>query len=92
MRCYSAAMQSALRKIGNSTGIVLPRAILGEIGLAAGATLDLKVEGGRLIGTPVRNECRAGWGEAAAAIAEARDADSAAWAAFGNEGNADLTW
>ncbi|MBA3406034.1 MAG: hypothetical protein H0U13_15365 [Gemmatimonadaceae bacterium] len=85
-------MQSALRKIGNSTGIVLPRAILGEIGLATGATLDLKVEGGRLIGTPIRTERRAGWGEAAAAIAEAKDADSAAWAAFGNEGDADLAW
>ncbi len=85
-------MQSALRKIGNSTGIVLPRAILGEIGLTTGATLDLKVEGGRLIGTPLRNERRAGWAEAATAIAATEDADSAAWATFGNEGDADLAW
>lgn len=85
-------MQSALRRIGNSTGIVLPRAILGEIGLAKGATLDLKVEDGRLIGTPVRNECRAGWAEAAAAIAATDDADAADWTAFGNEGDADFIW
>ncbi len=85
-------MQSVLRRIGNSTGIVLPRAILGEIGLTTGATLDLKVEGGRLIGTPVRNECRFGWAEAAAAIAATEVADTADWVAFGNEGDVDLRW
>lgn len=61
-------MQSALRKIGNSTGLVLPRAILGEIGLTTGAVLDLKVEDGRLIGTPVVRKVREGWAEAAAVI------------------------
>lgn len=85
-------MQSSLRKIGNSTGIVLPRAILGEIGLATGATLDLKVEGGVLIGTPIHAARRTGWAEAAAAIAASEDADTADWSAFGNEGDADLKW
>lgn len=85
-------MQSALRKIGNSTGIVLPRAILGEIGLRAGASLNLKVEDGRLIGTPVIRDKRAGWSEASAAIVASEDSDLVDWATFGNEGDADLAW
>lgn len=61
-------MQSALRKIGNSTGLVLPKPILGAMGVAGGTMLDLTVEDGRLIATPVKTKVREGWAEAAAAI------------------------
>ena len=91
--CYGDVMQSALRKIGNSTGIVLPRAILGQIGLTTGATLDLRVEDGVLIATPVKRTVREGWAEAAAVVGAAeQDPDEAAWMAFGNEGDDALTW
>ena len=46
-------MQTALRKMGNSTGMILPRSILGQIGVTTGAAMDLKVEDGRLIVTPI---------------------------------------
>lgn len=84
-------MQTALRKIGNSTGVVLPRAILGEIGLGVGAALDLKVEDGKLIGTPV-SAPRVGWAEAAAALAADDDAEARAWRGFGAAEDDALTW
>ena len=85
-------MQTALRKMGNSTGMILPRAILGEIGITIGAAMDLRVEDGKLIATPIR-KAREGWAEAAAAIADAEeDPDEIAWAAFGNESDEELEW
>lgn len=85
-------MQTALRKMGNSTGVILPRSILGEIGLTVGAAIDLRVEDGRLIGTPVTTQARAGWAEAAATVAEHETEDEIAWRGFGNEDDSDLTW
>jgi len=82
-------MQAALRKIGNSTGLIVPRALLAEIGVTSGAAMDLRVEDGKLIATPVAVAHRAGWAEGAAAIA---DEDRAEWRGFGNNGDADLTW
>jgi antitoxin MazE len=86
-------MQTSLRKIGNSTGMILPGAILGEIGASSGTAMDLRVEDGKLIVTPIRTNPREGWAEAAALVAAAEeDPDEAAWAAFGNEGDDALTW
>jgi len=84
--------QTALRKMGNSTGMILPKSILGEIGVTTGATMDLKVEDGRLIVTPIRVELRAGWEAGAAEVAAVEDKEAADWLGFANEGDADLTW
>lgn len=82
-------MHTSLRKMGNSTGLIVPRAMLGEIGVTTGAQMDLRVEGGRLIATPV-TAIRAGWAAAAAAIAdEPLDND---WLDVPNEGDAALEW
>lgn len=83
---------TALRKMGNSTGMILPKSILGEIGVGTGASMDLRVEDGKLIATPLTPNGREGWAEAAAEIAAHEDADAAAWQGFGNEGDADLKW
>lgn len=86
-------MQTALRKMGNSTGMILPRSILGQIGVTTGAAMDLKVEDGRLIVTPVKSDVRAGWAADAAAIGnDVTTDDEAAWQGFGNEDDADLKW
>ncbi len=86
-------MQTLLRKIGNSTGIIVPGSILREIGVTTGAAMDLRVEDGRLIATPIRDELRKGWAEAAAMVAAAEeDPDESAWAAFGNDGDDAARW
>lgn len=86
-------MHSALRKMGNSTGLIVPKAVLREAGIESGTMLDLIVEDGRIVGIPVRDNPRAGWAEAAALIgAEPETEDEAAWRGFANDGDADLEW
>jgi antitoxin MazE len=62
-------MRTTLRKIGNSMGMIVPKALLTEIGVAAGTPIELRVENGKLVGDPVR-KVREGWAEAAAALGE----------------------
>ena len=85
-------MQTALRKMGNSVGMILPKAVLQELGAGAGTPMILRVEDGTVLATPVRHP-REGWAEAAALVAAAEeDPDEAAWCAFGNDGDDELTW
>ena len=84
-------MEVLLRRLGNSTGMILPRAILGELGLAAGASLDLKVEDGEIVATPVTGSVRSGWAEAAVALGEP-SVDELDWIGFANESDAPLAW
>lgn len=85
-------MQTALRKMGNSTGIILPRAILGQIGLEIGASMELQVEAGRIIATPVKGGARQNWAIAALEVAAQADPDENAWQGFGNAQDDELTW
>ncbi|CCW18901.1 hypothetical protein EBBID32_32580 [Sphingobium indicum BiD32] len=85
-------MQTVVRKMGNSAGIILPKALLGEMGLTTGQALDIRAEDGRIVATPVALEPRAGWAGAAQAIGADRDAEAQDWAGFAVEGDADLTW
>jgi|HubBroStandDraft_1064217.scaffolds.fasta_scaffold126913_3 antitoxin MazE len=41
-------MQTAVRKLGNSAGVVIPKTIFAELGLSAGDALDMRLEEGRL--------------------------------------------
>ena len=61
--------------------------------VTTGAAMDLRVEDGRLIATPIRDVPRKGWAEAAALVAAAEeDPDETAWTAFGNDGDDASTW
>lgn len=66
---FLPVMQTALRKTGNSVGMIVPKAILQELGAAVGTPMEVRVEDGRVIATPVR-KVREGWAENAARIAE----------------------
>lgn len=83
-------MRSALRKMGNSTGLIVPRTVLAELGLSTGSTMDIRVEDGRIVVVPVTSEARAGW--AAAAVSVADGPVDTEWLGFGNQGDADLVW
>lgn len=85
-------MQTALRKMGNSTGMILPRALLVEMGVGVGTAIDLKVEDGKLVGSPVRR-AREGWEADAVRIGgEPITEEERDWAAFGNKADDDLRW
>ncbi|WP_246663650.1 AbrB/MazE/SpoVT family DNA-binding domain-containing protein [Phyllobacterium endophyticum] len=66
-------MRSAVRKMGNSSGVIIPKPFLIEIGSQPGDEVDLLVEDGRIIITLVRGAPRAGWAEDAKRIAENND-------------------
>lgn len=96
-RCYHAFqeendMRTALRKMGNSTGMIVPKAILSELGAQAGTTFDISVQGNKIVASPVRSEVRAGWAEAAALIGAANDPAAEEWLDLANEADDDWTW
>ena len=86
-------MESAIRKIGNSAGVTLPKAVLRATGLAIGMRVNLVVENGKVTLQPIDADPRAGWAEDAARIAALpEDPDEAAWRSFGNDWDAEWTW
>lgn len=86
-------MQTALRKMGNSTGMILPKPILKLLGVESGAAMELVVEDGRVIATPIRTGVRQGWEADAERIgSESLDPESDAWLSFGNGHDEQLEW
>ncbi len=49
-------METAIRKLGNSAGIILPAALLRSLKFEVGQTIDIEVEDGRLVVTPTRRK------------------------------------
>ncbi|GGD40943.1 AbrB/MazE/SpoVT family DNA-binding domain-containing protein [Aureimonas glaciei] len=84
-------MRGAVRKFGNSTGIIIPKPLLSAFGANAGDHVSLTMEAGRIVIERLDADPRAGWAEDAARLAEAGD-DGLVWPDFANEGDQDLTW
>ncbi len=85
-------IRASVRRMGNSSGVILPKPILAQLGVEAGDSFELSVEDGRrLVLTPSAPHPRAGWEAEARAIAAAGD-DALLWPEFGNEGDAELVW
>jgi antitoxin MazE len=83
-------MKTALRKMGNSSGVIIPKPILNELGVKAGDKIEMTLEAGRVILAPVKRHPREGWAEASKALAAS--GEGLAWPEFGNEGDEDLVW
>ena len=66
-------MKSAIRKMGNSHGVIIPKPLLEEIGAKANDTVEVSVKKGTIIIAPVNRTPRAGWAEASKRLAAARD-------------------
>ena len=65
-------MKSQVRKVGNSHGVIIPKPLLDEIGIADGDVVNLKInKKGRIVLSPVRTEARAGWAADSRALAQA---------------------
>ena len=82
-------MQVAVRKMGNSQGILIPKPILNQLGLTDVA--DLQVHGNVIEIRAVKRSARDGWAQDSARLAAQGD-DALQWPEFGNAGDAELTW
>lgn len=86
-------MKSSLRKMGNSTGMILPKPVLQELGVASGTIMEVVVENGRVVATPIVRKIQDGWAEAAKVIGgSAISEEEAEWSGFGNEDDDALQW
>ncbi len=83
------AVEVAIRKMGNSQGVLIPKPILAQVGLEG--TADLQVRDGVIEIRPVRRNPREGWADDARRIAEQQD-DGLAWPEFANDGDDQLVW
>jgi antitoxin MazE len=82
-------MQVAIRTMGNSKGVLIPKPILEQTGLQDVA--DLQVNNGVIEIRPVKRNPREGWAVDSQRIAHAGD-DGLVWPEFGNAGDKDLQW
>lgn len=76
-------LRTTLRKMGNSTGFIIPKAILDALGLASGAKIDVSVEDGKVVAQPIKRKVREGWEEAAKRVgAEGLSQEDLDWLEF----------
>jgi antitoxin MazE len=82
-------MLITIRRLGNSQGILIPKPLLKQVGLADKA--EMTVEGNTLVLRPPKPGPRHGWAEAAKELAAAGD-DDPVWPEFANEEDSELRW
>jgi len=84
-------MQIAIRTIGNSKGVVLPKPILSQIGLDEDQHASLTVENDAIVLRKQVRAARTGWDTAAQALA-AQGGSDLFMGEFGNDADAELVW
>ena len=84
-------MRAAVRKLGNSSGVIIPRSLLRDLGMSEGDPVEMTLEAGRIVLVPIKRRTRAGWAEASRSITEAHY-DALVWPEFGNAEEETLTW
>ena len=82
-------MQVAIRTMGNSKGVLIPKPILEQTGLHD--TADLQVKNGVIEIRPLKRNPREGWAADSQRIAQAGD-DVLVWPEFANADDASLQW
>lgn len=84
-------MQAAIKRMGNSAAILLPKPVLAHLHVAAGDLLQMDLQEGRVVLSPAKLHPREGWAEAAKSLAAARDGEME-WPDLGNAGDEDWVW
>ena len=82
-------MQVAVRTMGNSKGVLIPKPILEQAGLLDAA--DLQVKNGVIEIRPLKLNPREGWAADSQRVAKASD-DALVWPEFANADDKDLKW
>jgi antitoxin MazE len=84
-------VRAAVRKLGNSSGVIIPKSLLRDLGVADGDPVEMTLEAGRILLVPIKRRARSGWAEASQRIAEAHD-DALVWPEFGSAEDETLVW
>lgn len=82
-------MKIAIRKMGNSQGVIIPKPVLTQLGLETEA--EMSIERDAIVLRKPRKGVREGWAEASKGIAACGD-DSLVWPEFGNAGDSEFAW
>ena len=82
-------MKVAIRKMGNSKGVLIPKPILAQLGLEG--TADLQVHNGVIEIRPIKRNPREGWAEDARRLAQDEDG-ALVWPEFPNQGDEGWAW
>ncbi|MEY3665267.1 MAG: hypothetical protein RL258_646 [Pseudomonadota bacterium] len=82
-------MEVAIRKMGNSQGVLIPKPILAQVGLEG--TADLQVRDGVIEIRAIRRNPREGWADDARRLAAQGD-DVLIWPEVSNEGDDKMVW
>jgi antitoxin MazE len=84
-------MKTAIRRMGNSHGVIIPKPLLTEVGAKVNDEVDMGVQNGKIIIAPIRRKPRRGWAEASKRLAAAGDR-ALAWPEFENDADRHLKW
>ena len=84
-------MKTAIRKMGNSHGVIIPKPLLAQIGVKANDPVELRVRKGAIVIERVQSDPRARWAEESKAIHAAGD-DKLVWPEFANEADKEWEW
>jgi antitoxin MazE len=84
-------MRGSVRKLGNSSGVIIPKSLLAEAGLVVGDAVEMTLEERRIVLAPIEVPARAGWAEASKKLAQLGD-DALVWPEFGNFDDEALDW
>ena len=82
-------MKTMLRKMGNSQGVIIPKAVIAQFGFEDEVEMTVMAEGVML--AKPQAQVRTGWAKASQRLAAAND-DTLVWPEFGNESDEELKW
>jgi len=82
-------MKATLRKMGNSQGVLIPKAIIAQLGI--GVNMNMTVENDTIVLRKADKPLRDGWLDASKKISAAGD-DALVWPEFSNTEDAELVW
>lgn len=84
-------MKTAIRKMGNSQGVLIPKPFLLQTGLDIGE-VEIEVENDTIIIRKPKKKSREGWAQACQKIAASNVEQAIAWPLITNEQDAGFTW
>lgn len=82
-------MRSAIRKMGNARGVIIPKPLLAQLGLED--EVEMAVENDALVLRKPAKKSREGWTEASKELAEVGD-DHLVWPEFVNADDENVVW